>query len=169
MDGFGPKRRFGVRKICGLGPRGTGVLRTSELTGGFCGSGLAHFEVGGDHFPIPAGVDGVSGDGGAVCLLLEKPHPVGCALTCARNGTLAYEVTTRVCEWIYVLTALLVAVTFVLTWMRLERENTLPPRRLCMVAKLTCVSVSYFSRGRGMHIDQSGARSSSGRKRKDGR
>lgn len=83
-DGFGPSPRLGVRKTCGFCLRGAGLL-LSISTGGFCGSGLAHFEIGGAHFPIPAGVDVVSGDGGAVGLLLEKPHPVGCALTCAKR------------------------------------------------------------------------------------
>jgi len=40
-----------------------------------------------------------------------------------------------------VLTARLVAVTFVLTCMRLEREKILPPRRLCMVVKLIVIFV----------------------------
>jgi len=84
-DGFGPRRRFWVREICGFCLRGTGPVWTSALTAGFCGSGFAHFEIGGAHFPIPAGVDDVSGDGGAVGLVLEKPHPVGWALTCVKQ------------------------------------------------------------------------------------
>ena len=81
-DGFSPKPRLGASKVSEFCLRGTGLLRLSTLTGG---SGLAHFEMGGAHFPIPAGVDDVSGDGGAVDLLLGKPHPSGCALTCVKQ------------------------------------------------------------------------------------
>jgi len=62
-----------------------GVSWPSALVCGFCGSGLAHFEIGGAHFPRPAGVDVVRGDGRAVGLLLETSHPLGRALTCVKQ------------------------------------------------------------------------------------
>ena len=50
----------------------------------FCGSGLAHFEIGGAHFPRPAGVVVVSSEGGAAGLLSGTSHVPGRAVTCAR-------------------------------------------------------------------------------------
>ena len=79
-DGLSPKPRLGRRKARGFCLSGASLSRLSASTGGF--GGLAHFEIGGAHFPIPAGEDVVSGDGGAVGLLSRIPHPFGRALTC---------------------------------------------------------------------------------------
>lgn len=80
-EGFSPKPRFGEGEVCEFCLRRTGLHWLSASTGGLCGLGLAHFETGGAHFPRPAGVDVVNGEGGAFGLLLETSHPLGRALT----------------------------------------------------------------------------------------
>ena len=77
-DEFGPGPRLGGWEGRRFWLRRAGLSWPSALNGG---PGLAHFEIGGAHFPRPAGVDVVSGEGGGVGLLLEIPHPLGDALT----------------------------------------------------------------------------------------
>ena len=72
---------LGQGEVCGFCLCWAGFPWFPAPTGGFCGSGLAHFEMGGAHFPRPDGLDVVSGDGEVVGLLLERPQPLGCALT----------------------------------------------------------------------------------------
>lgn len=83
-DGLGLRPRFGDREACEFCLRIGGLFRLSVWTGGFCDSGLAHFEIGGAHFPRPAGVDVVSGDGGGAGLL-GISHALGRALTCVKR------------------------------------------------------------------------------------
>lgn len=59
----------------------TGLRWVSASAGGFCGTGLAHFEIGGVHFPRPTDVDVVRSDGGVVDLMSETLHVFGRALT----------------------------------------------------------------------------------------
>ena len=80
VDGLSPNPRLRGKEVRGFCLSGASLFRLSVLTSGFCG--LAHLEIGGAHFPIPAGVDVVSGDGGAVGLLSRILHPPGRALTC---------------------------------------------------------------------------------------
>ena len=84
-DGLGLRPRLGGRDVCGFRLCEMGLFWLSSLVGGFCDSGFAHFEIGGAHFPRPAGVDVVSGDGRAVDLLLEISHPLVRALTCVKQ------------------------------------------------------------------------------------
>ena len=130
-DGLNLGPRSGGREVCGFRLCELGPFWLSALAGGLCDSGFAHFEIGGAHFPRPAGVDEVSGDGEAAGLLLGIFHSLDRALTC-KEQRVVYEITVLVGEWVCALTACLVAVAFVLTWICLERERALPPRCLCM-------------------------------------
>ena len=78
-DGLGLRPRLGVGKVCGFCLCGVGLFWPSTF------SGLAHFEIGGAHFPIPAGGEDVSGDSGAVELVFGISHPLGLALTCMKR------------------------------------------------------------------------------------
>lgn len=83
-DGLGLRPRLGGREVCGFRLCGTSLFWVSALVDGFC-SGFAHLEIGGAHFPRPAGVDVVSGDDGAFGLLLGASHPLDHALTCVKQ------------------------------------------------------------------------------------
>ena len=84
-DGLCLRPRLGGRDVCGLRLCGMGLSWLSALVGGFCDSGFAQFEIGGAHFPRPAGVEVASGEGRAVGLLLEISHPLVRALTCVKQ------------------------------------------------------------------------------------
>ena len=81
-DGLGLRFRLGGKDVCGLR---LCLFWLSALVGSSRDTGFAHFEIGGAHFPRPAGVDVASGEGGVVCLPLETSHPSVRALTCVKQ------------------------------------------------------------------------------------
>ena len=84
-DGLGLRPRLGGRDVFWFRLCVMGLFWLFALIGGSCDSGFAHLEIGGAHFPRPAEVDVVSGDGRAVSLLLETSHPLVRALTCVKQ------------------------------------------------------------------------------------
>ena len=84
-EGLGLWFSPGERKVRGFRLGKTGLSGFSAPAGFFCEFGLAHFEIGGAHFPRPAGEGVASGDSGSFDLLLGTSHPSGRALICAKQ------------------------------------------------------------------------------------
>ena len=80
-EGLGLRPRLGAKESRGLCLCGMGLFWLSALASGSYCLGLAHFEIGGAHFPIRAGVDVGDSGGGVVGLLPVRPHPFGCVIT----------------------------------------------------------------------------------------